>query len=48
MSTGIPQRFFWSWDHSTNWTLHAFGTQNCGVSNAYAKHRMSLYRTTAG
>ena len=37
MSSGIPYRFFWSWDHSTNWTLHAYGAQNCGVSNAYAK-----------
>lgn len=37
MNQGIPHRFFWSWDHSTNWTLHAYGAQNCGVSNAYAK-----------
>ena len=37
MKQGIPHRFFWSWDHSTNWTLHAYGAQNCGVSNAYAK-----------
>jgi len=37
MSQSIPNRFFWSWDHSTNWTLHAYGAQNCGVSNAYAK-----------
>lgn len=37
MSQNIPNRFFWSWDHSTNWTLHAYGAQNCGVSNAYAK-----------
>lgn len=33
----IPYRFFWSWDHSTNWVLHAYGAQNCGVANAYAK-----------
>ena len=33
----IPHRFFWSWDHSTNWSLHAYGAQNCGVANAYAK-----------
>ena len=33
----IPHRFFWSWDHSTNWALHAYGAQNCGVANDYAK-----------
>ena len=33
----LPHRFFWSWDHSTNWALHAYGAQNCGVANAYAK-----------
>jgi len=33
----LSHRFFWSWDHSTNWALHAYGAQNCGVANAYAK-----------
>lgn len=37
MKKSIPNRLFWSWDHSTNWNLHAYGAQNCGVSNAYAK-----------
>jgi len=37
MNNAIPNRLFWSWDHSTNWSLHAYGAQNCGVSNAYAK-----------
>ena len=36
-NTSIPHRFFWSWDHSTNWGLHAYGAQNCGVANEYAK-----------
>lgn len=34
----IPHRFFWTWDHSTNWCLHALGAQNCGVANVYAKY----------
>ena len=33
----IKERLFWTWDHSTNWALHAYGAQNCGVANAYAK-----------
>jgi len=33
----IPHRFFWTWDHSTNWCLHAYGAQNSGVANEYAK-----------
>ena len=33
----LSHRFFWSWDHSTNWKLHAYGAQNCGVANVYAK-----------
>ncbi len=33
----IPHRIFWTWDHSTNWCLHAYGAQNCGVANEYAK-----------
>lgn len=35
---GIPQRFFWSWDHSTNWCMNTLGSQNCGVGNEYAKN----------
>lgn len=34
----IKNRFFWSWDHSTNWCLNTPGEQNCGVSNGYAKN----------
>jgi len=33
----ILNRFFWTWDHSTNWCLHAYGAQNSGVANVYAK-----------
>lgn len=32
------KKMFWSWDHSTNWCLHAIGAQNCGVANEYAKY----------
>ena len=37
MPKPIPNRFFWTWDHSTNWCLHAYGAQNSGVANVYAK-----------
>jgi len=40
---GIKNRFFWSWDHSTNWCLHTLGAQNCGVNNAYAKPPEAFY-----
>ena len=30
-------RFFWTWDHSTNWCLNQRGTQNTGVANYYTK-----------
>ena len=33
----IKNRFFWSWDHSTNWTLNIPGEQTCGVGNEYTK-----------
>lgn len=33
----ISHRIFWTWDHSTNWTLNAMGEQNSGVQNAYTK-----------
>ena len=33
----IPHRFFWNWDHSTNWCLNERGAQNCGVANPYLK-----------
>lgn len=33
----IKYRFFWTWDHSTNWCLTVSGRQNCGVANSYAK-----------
>lgn len=32
------KKMFWTWDHSTNWCLHAAGAQNCGVANEYAKY----------
>lgn len=33
----IPHRIFWSWDHSTNWSMNAPGEQCCGVGNEYTK-----------
>ncbi len=36
-SNKIPQRFFWTWDHSTNWCMNTLGAQNCGVGNEYSK-----------
>lgn len=33
----LQHRFFWNWDHSTNWCLNTVGRQNCGVSNNYTK-----------
>lgn len=33
----IPYRVFWTWDHSTNWTMNVPGEQNCGVQNEYTK-----------
>lgn len=33
----LSYRFFWTWDHSTNWCLNTLGTQNCGVGNHYTK-----------
>lgn len=33
----IPHRIFWSWDHSTNWSMNVPGEQNSGVGNAYTK-----------
>ena len=35
---GIPNRIFWTWDHSTNWCTNTPGAQNCGVSNEYYKN----------
>lgn len=37
VSSSLPYRLFWSWDHSTNWCLNTLGTQNCGVGNHYTK-----------
>ncbi len=34
---GIPHRFFWTWDHCTNWCMNTPGAQNCGVGNPYLK-----------
>ncbi len=33
----IPYRFFWTWDHSTNWLMNVAGEQVTGVCNPYAK-----------
>ncbi len=33
----LAYKVFWTWDHSTNWTLNALGSQNCGVANHYTK-----------
>ena len=38
MTKGIPNRIFWTWDHSTNWCTNTPGAQNCGVSNEYYKN----------
>ena len=34
----IKNRFFWTWDHSTNWCVNTPGEQNCGVGNEYMKN----------
>ena len=34
----IKNRFFWSWDHSTNWCMNTPGSQNSGVGNEYSKN----------
>ena len=34
----IPYRFFWTWDHSTNWCMNTPGEQICGVGNGYVKN----------
>ena len=39
----IKNRFFWSWDHSTNWCVNTPGEQNTGVGNYYAKNP-EMYR----
>ncbi len=36
-SRKIQHRIFWSWDHSTNWSMNVPGEQNCGVGNEYTK-----------
>lgn len=33
----LLHKFFWNWDHSTNWCLNTTGRQNTGVSNHYTK-----------
>lgn len=33
----IPYRFFWTWDHSTNWMLNVPGSQTAGIGNGYNK-----------
>lgn len=33
----LPYRFFWTWDHSTNWYIEQQGMQEIGFSNPYTK-----------
>src|SRR3990167_10208365 len=33
----LPYRFFWTWDHSTNWYLEQCGMQEIGFANPYSK-----------
>ena len=33
----LPNSFFWTWDHSTNWVLDDPGLENRGCNNAYLK-----------
>jgi len=33
----LPYRFFWTWDHSTNWYLEQCGMQEIGFANPYTK-----------
>ncbi len=33
----LPSSYFWTWDHSTNWTLDDPGLQNSGCYNRYFK-----------
>jgi hypothetical protein len=34
----LAKPVWWTWDHSTNWTVNAPGKQNMGASNFYGKH----------
>jgi len=34
---GFKYRFFWTWDHSTNWDLNETGLQESGCHNPYLK-----------
>lgn len=36
-SPTLPYRFFWTWDHSTNWYLEQNGMQEIGFANPYSK-----------
>ncbi|MGC8864044.1 MAG: hypothetical protein ACP5R5_14905 [Armatimonadota bacterium] len=33
----LPNSYFWTWDHSTNWVLDDPGLQNFGCANKYLK-----------
>jgi hypothetical protein len=33
----LPYRLFWTWDHSTNWSLDQLGLQEVGACNVYSK-----------
>ena len=33
----IKTRFFWTWDHSTQWVLNVGGAQTLGASNPYGR-----------
>ena len=34
----LPNSYFWTWDHSTNWVLDDPGGLNFGCDNRYLKH----------
>jgi len=40
----IPYRFFWTWDHSTNWMLNVLGSQTAGIGNGYNKRSRDFER----
>ena len=45
--SGIAHRFFWTWDHCTNWCVNTPGEQNCGVANGYLKNADMFFKDYA-
>ena len=37
--SGLPFRYLWTWDHSTNWDLNAHGQLDWGCNNVYLKSK---------